>query len=77
MEASERGEISPDETDERLREVVESAVQGQVEVGREIGSAMEDGDEPGLGRVREEDEENEEMDVSGGTGKRRKPDVGR
>ncbi|KAK4705514.1 hypothetical protein P7C70_g685, partial [Phenoliferia sp. Uapishka_3] len=78
MEASERGEFTPEETDEKLREVVESAVQGQVEVGREIGEAMEEDDESAV-RPRDEDDE-----VMGGptggsaaTGKRRKDEAGR
>lgn len=40
MERSERGEISEQETDDLLREVVESAVTGQVEAGRAIGEQM-------------------------------------
>lgn len=40
MERSERGEISEQETDDLLREVVESAVAGQVEAGRAIGERM-------------------------------------
>lgn len=46
MEASERGELSAQETDDRLREVVGQAVDGQVAAGREIGEAMEE-DESG------------------------------
>lgn len=41
MEASERGELSSQETDDRLRAVVEEAVTGQVEAGRVIGERME------------------------------------
>ncbi|ORY79326.1 ankyrin repeat-containing domain protein [Leucosporidium creatinivorum] len=41
MEASERGEISGAEVDDRLREVVEQIVNGQVEAGRAIGEGME------------------------------------
>ncbi|GAA5976665.1 hypothetical protein JCM10908_005587 [Rhodotorula pacifica] len=40
MERSERGEITEQETDDLLREVVESAVTGQVEAGRAIGEQM-------------------------------------
>lgn len=46
MEASERGELSAQETDDRLRDVVGQAVEGQVAVGRGIGEAMEE-DESG------------------------------
>lgn len=42
MEASERGELSAQETDDKLRAVVEEAVNGQVAAGREIGEAMEE-----------------------------------
>ncbi|GAA5865312.1 hypothetical protein JCM3774_004935 [Rhodotorula dairenensis] len=45
MERSERGEISEQETDDLLREVVESAVTGQVEAGRAIGERMAVDDE--------------------------------
>lgn len=45
MERSERGEISEQETDDLLREVVESAVTGQVEAGRAIGQQMAVDDE--------------------------------
>lgn len=41
MEASERGELSSIEVDERLREVVEEVVNGQVEAGREIGEGQD------------------------------------
>ncbi|GAA6000523.1 hypothetical protein JCM10207_008051 [Rhodosporidiobolus poonsookiae] len=40
MERSERGELSEQETDAMLREVVEQAVTGQVEAGRAIGEQM-------------------------------------
>ncbi|KWU43583.1 ankyrin [Rhodotorula sp. JG-1b] len=56
MERSERGEISEQETDDLLREVVESAVTGQVEAGRAIGQQMAVDDEAqasgGSGRTR-------------------------
>lgn len=56
MERSERGEISEQETDDLLREVVESAVTGQVEAGRAIGERMvvdeEAGGGEGAGRTR-------------------------
>ena len=39
MEASERGELSSIEVDEKLREIVESVVSGTVQVGREIGES--------------------------------------
>ncbi|GAA5898637.1 ankyrin repeat domain-containing protein [Sporobolomyces salmoneus] len=42
MEASQRGELSEAETDEKLREVVEQIVGNQVEAGRAIGDSMED-----------------------------------
>lgn len=64
MEASERGELSAEETDDRLRAVVGQAVEGQVAAGREIGEAMEedpsggkreaDGDDGEVRRRREE-----------------------
>lgn len=41
MEASERGEISGADVDDRLREVVEQIVNGQVAAGRAIGEDME------------------------------------
>lgn len=72
MEASERGELSAEETDERLREVVERAVKGQVEVGREIGME-EGGEEEGRGREREEDMNGDERME----GKRRREEPGR
>ena len=80
MEASERGELSPEETDDKLREVVESAVQGQVDVGREIGSSAMDEDEDGANAVRPRDDEDpngslgDERPVGG---KRRKEEAGR
>ncbi|TNY22406.1 ankyrin repeat-containing domain protein [Rhodotorula diobovata] len=40
MERSERGDLSEQETDDLLREVVERAVGGQIEVGRAIGEQM-------------------------------------
>ncbi|GAA5834817.1 hypothetical protein JCM9279_007117 [Rhodotorula babjevae] len=40
MERSERGDISEQETDDLLREVVEQAVGGQLEAGRAIGEQM-------------------------------------
>ena len=48
MEASERGELSAQETDDLLREVVGQAVDGQVAAGREIGEAMEE--DPNAGK---------------------------
>lgn len=55
MEASERGELSSSETDDRLREVVESSVLGQVKAGREISQVM-DGTHVGGVRPRGDDE---------------------
>lgn len=55
MESSERGELNEMETDEQLRQVVEQAVNGQVQVGRGIGERMDDGE--GGVRVREGEEE--------------------
>lgn len=76
MEASERGELSPEETDEKLREVVESAVGEQVAVGREIGNAMDE-DEPSAVRSRDEDASGDFVGQSAGGGKRRKDEAGR
>lgn len=76
MEASERGELSPEETDEKLREVVESAVGEQVAVGREIGTAMDE-DEPSAVRPRDEDASGDFVGQSAGGGKRRKDEAGR
>lgn len=68
MEASERGELTSEETDEKLREVVEEVVVGRVEEGRKIGEGMvvdangttvrerdEDGAEEGKGKKRKEE----------------------
>lgn len=81
MEASERGEISSIEVDEKLREVVEEVVNGQVQAGREIGENEEDGD-TSLGVIREraddemaQDQEQQQPDVAGG--KRRREEAGR
>lgn len=52
MEASERGELTGAETDARLREVVEAAVNGQVEAGRAIGEAMDTEQDGGTVRAR-------------------------
>ncbi|KAK4051851.1 hypothetical protein OIV83_002556 [Microbotryomycetes sp. JL201] len=41
MQASERGELSEQETETRLREIVTQVVHGQVDIGRVIGQAME------------------------------------
>ncbi|KAL8278220.1 hypothetical protein RQP46_009393 [Phenoliferia psychrophenolica] len=75
MEASERGELTPEETDDRLREVVESAVGQQVEVGREIGTAMEEDEDSSAVRPREEEDEAPEAGAS--VGKRRREEAGR
>ncbi|GAA5933954.1 ankyrin repeat domain-containing protein [Sporobolomyces koalae] len=40
MEASQRGELSEQETDDKLREVVEQIVGDQVEAGKAIGESM-------------------------------------
>ncbi|GAA6061651.1 hypothetical protein JCM10212_002528 [Sporobolomyces blumeae] len=60
MEASQRGELTEAETDDKLREVVEQIVEGQVEAGRAIGANMTEGD-AATSRDREEtgDEEGE------------------
>lgn len=77
MEASERGELSPEETDEKLRAVVESAVEGQVAVGREIGTAMDE-DEPSTIRPRDEDANGDPVGApAAGGAKRRKDEAGR
>lgn len=73
MEASERGELSAEETDDKLREVVERAVKGQVEVGRELG--MEEGEESG--RIREREDANGDERMEDGAGKRRREEPGR
>lgn len=57
MEASERGEIAGSEVDDRLREVVEQIVAGQVDAGRAIGEDMEVEEEGGVVRERTEGEE--------------------
>ncbi|GAA6009291.1 hypothetical protein JCM11491_004260 [Sporobolomyces phaffii] len=41
MEASQRGELTEAETDDKLREVVEQIVGDQIETGRAIGAGME------------------------------------
>ncbi|KAM0750389.1 ankyrin [Meredithblackwellia eburnea MCA 4105] len=82
MEASERGELTPEETDTRLREIVESAVEGQVAVGRGIGEAMET--DQGTSGVREREDANgdriqahgEKLE-DGSAVKRRREDPGR
>lgn len=56
MERSERGEISEQETDDLLREVVEQAVGGQLEAGRAIGEQMSVDDEQPQTRARTADE---------------------
>ncbi|GAA5921359.1 hypothetical protein JCM3775_003008 [Rhodotorula graminis] len=59
MERSERGDISEQETDDLLREVVEQAVGGQLEAGRAIGEQMSVDDEQAGGahtRARTADE---------------------
>lgn len=61
MEASERGELSSAETDDRLRAVVEQVVNGQVEVGRAIGEGMDYDPDGGVVREREEGGEDESM----------------
>lgn len=75
MEASERGELTALEVDEKLRQVVESVVQGQVEVGREIGEAEGDAN-MSIGSIRERQEEHDEHDMFG-AGKRRREEAGR
>jgi hypothetical protein len=56
MRDSEAGLLTPEETDSKLREVVEMAVKGTVEVGREM--AMDEDSEEVLGtRSREEGED--------------------
>lgn len=72
MEASERGEITSLEVDEKLREVVESVVQGQVDAGREIGEMEGDAD-ISIGSIREREEES----GGNGVGKRRREEAGR
>jgi len=67
MEASERGELSAQETDDRLREVVGQAVDGQVAAGREIGEAMEE--DPSVGK--------REAEEGDGEAKRRKEEPAR
>ncbi|KAI5481680.1 hypothetical protein MNV49_002906 [Pseudohyphozyma bogoriensis] len=71
MEASERGELSPEETDEKLKEIVTRAVAGQVEKGREIGEAMEEEEEGGVRDRAYGDEGAEDA-----AGKRRKDEPG-
>ena len=71
MEASQRGELSEAETDEKLREVVEQIVGGQVEAGRAIGESR-DGDESAEPRERPLDEAER-----GGEAKRPRENIGR
>lgn len=76
MEAAERGELTSEETDEKLREVVEEVVRGQVEVGKRIGEEMDvvqDGEGVQVGREREGNQEGSES----GSGKRRKEEPAR
>lgn len=54
MEASERGEITGADVDDRLREVVEQIVNGQVAAGRAIGEEMEVEEQGGVVRERTE-----------------------
>lgn len=65
MEASERGELSAEETDNRLRVVVGEAVNGQVAAGRniaqlvdlaEVGAVKRDGEEEDGGAKRRKEE---------------------
>lgn len=70
MEASERGELSAEETDSKLREIVEEAVTGSVSQGRALGG-METGTDGATGRVRgRDDEEEEDMGVEDANGDR-------
>lgn len=57
MEASERGEITGAEVDDRLREVVEQIVGQQVAAGRAIGEEMEVEEAGGVVRERADGEE--------------------
>lgn len=70
MEASERGELTSEQTDDKLREVVEEVVNGQVSRGREIGEEMEVEMDTNTTRPREED-----APETGG--KRRRDEAGR
>lgn len=69
MEASQRGELTEAETDDRLREVVEQIVTGQVEAGRAIGEGMPE----------EESEDSRERrdEAEGGETKRPRENIGR
>jgi hypothetical protein len=71
MEASQRGELTEQETDDKLREVVESIVGDQVEAGRRIGESLDEGEsaEP---RERPEEEADESTEV-----KRPRENIGR
>ncbi|CEQ42941.1 SPOSA6832_04817 [Sporobolomyces salmonicolor] len=73
MEASQRGELTEAETDEKLREVVEQAVAGQVETGRAIGASMPEGETGGAVRDRNGSEE----DDQGNGSKRPRENIGR
>ncbi|GAA5829290.1 hypothetical protein JCM11251_004994 [Rhodosporidiobolus azoricus] len=70
MERSERGELSEQETDDQLREVVERIVGGQVEAGRAIGEQMmeDEQQEGGMVRTRTADE----LEDAQGAGKRKR-----
>lgn len=74
MEAAERGELSSLEVDEKLREVVESVVLGQVTAGREIAEEGGGDATSGVGAVRERIDE-EPAEEAGG--KRRREQAGR
>lgn len=77
MEASERGEYTSEETDEKLREVVEEVVRGQVDEGKRIGEGLEGGDGGAMVREREEVEGEGEAEVGEGEGKgKRRRDEG-
>lgn len=70
MEASERGELTSEQTDDKLREVVEEVVNGQVSRGREIGEEMEVEINTNTTRAREDDT----LETGG---KRRRDEAGR
>lgn len=71
MEASQRGELTEQETDDKLREVVEQIVGDQVEAGKAIGAEAEQ-DEASEPRERQDDESE-----AGGEAKRPRENIGR
>ncbi|KAM0788382.1 hypothetical protein ACM66B_001521 [Microbotryomycetes sp. NB124-2] len=72
MQASERGELSEQDTETRLREIVTEVVHGQVDMGRIIGQAMDGQRSVTAGTVRQNTEDGD--DGRDAVAKRTRPD---